>query len=177
MQGRRQADTLGLSLVQTIEVSPHVQLHPQRWTPAPTDSTVVLKAEVHQFCHQQGLHSDRTVGGGDHHRHFGGCCYSGFLSQADKAKASAAKSLASSALKECQVYLVDPTPGGFSQQTGRTNEITLTPPAGSTACTSTTSWAAAVTNGGTYTAALTASGAVNKTCTVGSIGCSATGTW
>lgn len=101
----------------------------------------------------------------------------GFLSQADKAKASAAKSLASSALKECQVYLVDPTPGGFSQQTGRTNEITLTPPAGSTACTSTTSWAAAVTNGGTYTAALTASGAVNKTCTVGSIGCSATGTW
>ena len=101
----------------------------------------------------------------------------GFLSQADKAKASSAKALVSSAVKECQVHLVDPPPlpATFVQQTGRTNEINLVPDKSSTACSSTQSWTATIENGGSFTAALIATGVINKTCT-GTIQCEA-GKW
>ena len=99
----------------------------------------------------------------------------GFLSQADKAKASSAKALVSSAVRECQVHLVDPpaAPATFVQQTGGTNEITLAPDKASTACSSTQGWTATIANGGSFTATLTTTGVINKTCT-GTIQCNAT---
>lgn len=99
----------------------------------------------------------------------------GFLSQSDKAKASSAKALVSSALKECQVFLVEAT-GTYTQQASGTPEITL---AGNT-CTAAAggTWTATiVSNQSTFTASLpSAGGAVTKTCT-GTIGCNAGGTW
>ena len=99
----------------------------------------------------------------------------GFLSQADKAKASSAKALVSSAVRECQVHLVDPpaAPATFVQQIGGTNEITLAPDKASTACSSTQGWTATIANGGSFTATLTTTGVINKTCT-GTIQCNAT---
>ena len=55
-----------------------------------------------------------------------------FLSQADKAKAASAKALVSSAIKECQVHLVDAIPDsdgstGFEPQVSGTPDIILAP--------------------------------------------------
>ena len=98
----------------------------------------------------------------------------GFLSQSEKAKASAAKALVSSALKECQVWLVEAT-GAYTQQVRGTPEITL---AGNT-CTAAAGggWTATIaSSGNTFTATLpNAGGIVTKTCT-GTIGCNS-GTW
>jgi type IV pilus assembly protein PilA len=104
----------------------------------------------------------------------------GFLSQSDKAKAASAKAMVSSAVKECQVYLIEAS-GTFSQQVDSTNEITLDPAAGSAACTggADNEWTATiVSSGSTYTATLKADGTVDQTCTAGTADpalCS--GTW
>ena len=83
-----------------------------------------------------------------------------FLNQAEKAKRSAAKALVSAAAKECQVYLVDPPAGGFVQTTAGGTDITLSPAAASTTCP--TTWTATIPNLGTYTATVSASGAMTK---------------
>jgi type IV pilus assembly protein PilA len=108
----------------------------------------------------------------------------GFLSQADKAKASSAKALVSSAVKECQVHLISPslnatgTPTFTPQVTG-TPEIILAPTKTPTAeteitCSSTSDnnyGAKIISNGQIFTATLIpSSGKVTKTCTEGA-GC------
>ncbi|WP_254928388.1 prepilin-type N-terminal cleavage/methylation domain-containing protein, partial [Cyanobium sp. T1B-Tous] len=102
-----------------------------------------------------------------------------FLNQADKAKGNSAKSLASSAAKECQVWLVDQDPSTFTQTTGGSGQqVTLAPAQGSTTSCS-------VANGGTftatvtgknwtYTAAVTSAGAVSRSCSTGGYGCTTT---
>ncbi len=94
----------------------------------------------------------------------------GFLSQADKAKASSAKALVSSAVKECQVHLI--SGGTFTPQVAGTPEITLAP--APITCSSTldnTYTATIVSNSQTFTGVLDPiSGIVDKTCT-GTNGC------
>jgi len=98
----------------------------------------------------------------------------GFLSQAEKSKAAVAKSLVSSATKECQVYLVEAT-GQYTQQTVGTQEITLSGNTCNAGANST--WTATVQPGGTssFTSTLNPSSGITKTCT-GTVGCNA-GTW
>ncbi|MEB3275502.1 MAG: type II secretion system protein [Cyanobacteriota bacterium] len=105
----------------------------------------------------------------------------GFLSQSDKAKGSSAKALVTAATRECQVYLVEAV-GAFAQQTDSTNEITLNPAGGSTACAPGSAWTATITsNGSTFTSTLGADGVVTQTCSAGandtSGACPAGGTW
>ena len=94
----------------------------------------------------------------------------GFLSQADKAKASSAKALVSSAIKECQVHLI--SGGTFTPQVAGTPEITLAP--NPITCSSTldnTYTATIVSNSQTFTGILKpTSGIVQKSCT-GTNGC------
>ncbi len=85
-----------------------------------------------------------------------------FLNQANKAKVSAAKALASASAKECQVWLVEGT-GTFTRTTQGGNGITIT---GST-CTAAAGGAftAAGTNPTlSYVATVGADGAITKTC-------------
>jgi type IV pilus assembly protein PilA len=103
----------------------------------------------------------------------------GFLSQSDKAKAASAKAMVSSAVKECQVYLIEAS-GTFAQQVDSTNEITLNPtPPGTCVGGGANTWEATiVSSGSTYTAVLNADGTVTQTCTPGTADpalCS--GTW
>ena len=95
-----------------------------------------------------------------------------FLNQASKAKVASAKSLAASAAKECQVFLVDGT-GTFTQTTAGGNGVTVatgtcTPAAGGTFVATIASPAA------TYTATVSTAGGISKTCT--GEGCTG-GTW
>jgi len=96
----------------------------------------------------------------------------GFLSQADKAKASSAKALVSSAIKECQVHLI--SGGTFTPQVAGTPEIELAPDP--ITCSSTldnTYTATIVSNSQTFTGVLDPiSGVVDKSCT-GTNGCEA----
>lgn len=94
-----------------------------------------------------------------------------FLSQADKAKASSAKALVSSAVKECQVYLIDAT-GAFVPQVVGTPEIELTPnPITCSSTGSNTYTAKIVSKNQTFSATLAPdTGAVTKACTAGA-GC------
>jgi prepilin-type N-terminal cleavage/methylation domain-containing protein len=96
----------------------------------------------------------------------------GFLSQADKAKASSAKALVSSAVKECQVHLI--SGGTFTPQVAGTPEILLAPDP--ITCSSTldnTYTATIVSNSQTFTGVLDPiSGVVDKSCT-GTNGCEA----
>lgn len=95
----------------------------------------------------------------------------GFLNQSEKAKASAAKALASAGARECQVHLVENI-GTFARTSSGGDGITVS----GTACPG--AFAAAVTGGSTFTATVgtVATGsAVVKTCTTG-IGCTGT-TW
>jgi prepilin-type N-terminal cleavage/methylation domain-containing protein len=103
----------------------------------------------------------------------------GFLSQSDKAKAASAKAMVSSAVKECQVYLIE-AGGTFNQQVDSTNEITIDPlPPGTCVGGGANTWEATiVSSGSTYTAVLNADGTVTQTCTPGTADpalCS--GTW
>ena len=86
-----------------------------------------------------------------------------FLNQANKAKVSAAKSLASAGAKECQVWLVEGT-GTFAQTTSGGNGVTINTPG----CTTTAGGAftATIANpAGTYTATVSSGGAITKSCT------------
>ena len=101
----------------------------------------------------------------------------GFLSQADKAKASSAKALVSSAVKECQVYLVDATSESeYIQQVQGTPEITLV---GNT-CEAgmANEWKATIeSNSNEFIAVLGEDGVVEKNCTTGKAGCNSAGEW
>jgi type IV pilus assembly protein PilA len=103
----------------------------------------------------------------------------GFLSQSDKAKAASAKAMVSSAVKECQVYLIEAR-GTFNQQVDSTNEITIDPlPPGTCTGGAVNEWTATiVSSGSTYTATLNEDGTVDQTCDPGTADpalCS--GTW
>ena len=102
----------------------------------------------------------------------------GFLNQSEKAKASAAKSLVSSAAKECQVWLVEGT-GTFVQATDSSQEVTLAPNAAAGTCTVAAggTWTATVASNTaiSFTAAVNPTQGITKTCT-GTVGCNA-GVW
>ena len=101
----------------------------------------------------------------------------GFLSQADKAKASSAKALVSSAVKECQVYLVDATSESeYIQQVQGTPEITLV---GNTCeADMANEWKATIeSNSNEFIAVLGEDGVVEKNCTTGKAGCNSAGEW
>jgi type IV pilus assembly protein PilA len=94
-----------------------------------------------------------------------------FLGQAQRAKISAAKSLASSAAKECQVALVEGTTYSSTLGTG-SKEVVLDTTTSGGGCSSTTNFVATATiqvgsgTGPAYSAAVVGStGAVNKSCT------------
>ena len=97
----------------------------------------------------------------------------GFLSQADKAKASSAKALVSSAVKECQVYLIDANED-FVPQVAGTPEITLAPSPITCSSTENNIYTATIvgkTPAQTFGATLDpATGVVTKTCSAGA-GC------
>jgi prepilin-type N-terminal cleavage/methylation domain-containing protein len=91
-----------------------------------------------------------------------------FLNQADKGKANSAKSLASGAARECQVYLVDPDPTTFTQTTGGSSTVSLTPDKGNTtACSASAggTWTAFVVGKNwTYAASVGSTGIVSRSC-------------
>lgn len=96
----------------------------------------------------------------------------GFLNQASKAKVASAKSLAASAAKECQVFLVEGT-GTFTQTTTGGNGVTISPGP----CTQEAGGAFVATiasPAATYTATVSPAGGITKTCT--GEGCTG-GTW
>ncbi|MCP9911720.1 prepilin-type N-terminal cleavage/methylation domain-containing protein [Cyanobium sp. BA20m-p-22] len=97
-----------------------------------------------------------------------------FLNQADKAKASSAKALVSSAVKACQVNLID---GGNLPTVTDTPEIRLIPdPITCSSSLDNTYTATIVSKGQTFSATLDpASGEVVKNCSAGE-GCTS-GEW
>lgn len=86
-----------------------------------------------------------------------------FLNQANKAKVSAAKSLASAGAKECQVWLVEGT-GTFAMTTKGGNGITLANTGGCTTAAGGTFVASGTNPTLSYTAAVGSDGAITKTC-------------
>jgi prepilin-type N-terminal cleavage/methylation domain-containing protein len=96
-----------------------------------------------------------------------------FLGQAQRAKVSAAKSLASSAAKECQVAIVEGSTFSSTLGTG-SDEVTLAQ-TGTCAAGSQFTAAASITGtNGVFNAIVGSSGAVSKTCS--GTGCNTT-TW
>jgi len=97
-----------------------------------------------------------------------------FLNQADKAKASSAKALVSSAVKACQVNLID---GGNLPKVTGTPEITINPdPITCSSSLDNTYTATILSKGQTFSATLDpTSGEVVKNCSAGE-GCT-TGEW
>ena len=97
-----------------------------------------------------------------------------FLNQADKAKASSAKALVSSAVKACQINLID---GGNLPTVTGTPEITLIPDPITCSSSSDNTYTATIeSKGQTFSATLDpTSGQVVKNCTAGE-GCTS-GEW
>ena len=96
----------------------------------------------------------------------------GFLNQASKAKVASAKSLAAGAAKECQVFLVEGT-GTFEQTTAGGNGVTIST-GECTAADGGTFTATVESPAATYTATVSATGGIAKTCN--GEGCTG-GTW
>jgi type IV pilus assembly protein PilA len=102
-----------------------------------------------------------------------------FLNQADKANANSAKTMAASAGRECQAWLVDQDPATFVLTTKSTPKVALTGDTCVTGAATAGAFAATVTSKNwTYTATVDSSGAMVRTCTTGAFGCaSSTPQW
>ena len=97
----------------------------------------------------------------------------GFLNQATKAKVASAKSLAASAAKECQVFLVEGTET-FTQTTTGGNGVTIEP--GTCTPEDGGEFVAEIESPtAQYTATVSSTGGITKTCS--GEGCSDDGTW
>ena len=101
-----------------------------------------------------------------------------FLNQSSKAKVSSAKSMVSSAGKECQVWLVEGT-GTFSQTSGGGgSNVTLSPAQGNTTACATTGGVWSATSSSptfNYNVTVSSSGSLSKGCS--GYECPTTGTW
>ena len=104
-----------------------------------------------------------------------------FLGQANKAKISSAKTLASAAARECQVALVEGNQTTYTVTTGGAGEVSIDWTQGSTTanCPNGSGFTASVNapNAYTFTATVDGSdGSVSKTCTGDAPACSSS-TW